>query len=76
MGGRGAPTQGIEVKHEFADAAGAAVLKTAPPVAVATGSALGAIDMTWWVGVVTIGYIVLQGAYLIWKWRRESRKKE
>jgi hypothetical protein len=62
------------VRQELAEAAGAAALKSAPPVAVIAASTSGAIDMTWLVGAVTIGYIILQSAYLLWKWRRESKK--
>ena len=28
-----------------------------------------------WSYVLICGYVVLQAAYLIWKWRREAKKK-
>jgi hypothetical protein len=31
--------------------------------------------MTFLVGAATFVYIVVQLAYLVWKWRREARKR-
>lgn len=66
-------TQGNPVKHELADAAGAAALKTAPMVAVVGASAAG-WGVQEWMYAGTLGYIVLQAGYLVWKWIREWRK--
>lgn len=65
----------LHVRQELAEAASTAALKSAPPVAVVTATTIGAIDMTWLVGAVTVGYVLLQAAYLLWKWRREARAK-
>ncbi len=61
------------MKHEMADAASAAALKTAPMVAVAGASAAG-WGVQEWMYAGTLGYIVLQAGYLVWKWVREWRK--
>jgi len=53
-----------------------AAVKTAPPVAIAAGAALGAIDMTFLVGVGTLVYLSLQSAYLCWKWYTERKAKQ
>jgi len=39
-------------------------------------AALGAIDMTFLVGIATFTYVVAQLGYLIWKWRREAKAKQ
>lgn len=59
----------------LANEIGVAGAKTAPVAAISGLAAVGALDITFWVGVATIGYVVLQAAYLIWKWRREARKR-
>lgn len=50
---------------------GAAAKAAAPPAAIATGVAIGAIDPQWFVIVPTAIYVVAQLGYLLWKWRRE-----
>lgn len=52
-------------QHEMMRDLGLEVTKASPPAIVA------ALTLNEWVAVATILYIVLQGAYLIWKWRRE-----
>jgi hypothetical protein len=47
--------------------------KGTPPVAV-TAAAFAGWGVTEWVALITGFYVVLQGAYLIWKWRREAMK--
>jgi hypothetical protein len=47
---------------------GVAAIKSAPPVTVA------AMTLNQWVAVATIAYIALQACYLVWKWRRDSRR--
>lgn len=39
------------------------------------GFSLSALTLNEWVAIVTIGYILMQAAYLAWKWRREAEKK-
>jgi hypothetical protein len=41
-------------------------MKAAPPTAIA------ALTANEWVAIATICYIILQAAYLVWKWRREA----
>jgi hypothetical protein len=53
---------------------GAAAVKTAPALGVAAASA-GGWGMQDWVYAATFGYVVLQAAYLIWKWNRERKAK-
>ncbi len=36
-------------------------------------TAIMSITLNQWTAIAGIGYIVLQGAYLIWKWVREAR---
>lgn len=52
----------------------AEVAKSTPPALV-----IGATMRGWgpqdWMYVLTAGYIVMQAVYLIWKWRREARRK-
>lgn len=62
------------MRNEIAQAVAAAGVKSAPPIAVVAASAAGALDMTFLVGATTFVYLVVQVAYLIWKWRREARK--
>lgn len=51
---------------------GAAAAKLSPAAAVATVSASG-WSLQEWVYVVTIAYVIMQGAHLGWKWLREWR---
>lgn len=63
-----------KLNSDLANAAGVAAAKSAPPLAVVAAVESGAFNMSFWVGAATIAYVVLQGAYLIWKWRREANK--
>lgn len=65
-----------KLNSDLASAVGAAVGKSAPPAGIVGLAALGAIDMTFLVGLATIGYIVLQAAYLLWKWAKERRESK
>lgn len=58
--------------HSFTTEFASEAAKGAPPVAVATGSIIGVIDINWILAAATICYVILQGAYLLWKWRREA----
>lgn len=50
---------------------GVATAKAAPP-ALAYVSGLTVNDLIAW---LTVGYLPLQGAYLLWKWRKEAAKR-
>lgn len=52
----------------------AAGLKVAPPAILSAVTASG-WGVQEWMYAATLAYVVLQGAYLIWKWRREARKR-
>jgi hypothetical protein len=52
--------------------ASTALAKLSPAAAVATVSASG-WSLQDWVYVVTIAYVLMQGAHLGWKWIREWR---
>lgn len=67
--------QGIHVKHELAEAATAATLKAAPPVTVAAAVVSG-VTLNTVVVLLTAVYLVVQIGYLVWKWRREAKRKE
>jgi len=56
------------MKQEIANTVTVATAKTAPAVfgAVWTADTI--------VAAFTVGYIVLQAAYLIWRWRRERKR--
>lgn len=49
-------------------------IETAKAVPALGGAMLYSITLNEVVAVVTIIYILLQAAYLIWKWRREASK--
>ena len=53
---------------------GAAAAKVSPPLTVAVAGASG-WGVQEWMYAVTLAYVVLQGAYLIWKWVKEARKR-
>ncbi|WP_197509474.1 hypothetical protein [Bordetella bronchialis] len=49
-------------------------IKAAPPVAVTAAVSTGWwSDPNHWLIAASLGYIALQTAYLIWKWRRQAR---
>lgn len=48
---------------------------TPPAVVSVVATAQGWSSATW-VAVATVGYIVMQAAYLAWKWYREYRRAE
>lgn len=64
---------GAEVTHhDFPTEFATEAAKGAPPVVVTVGSLVGMIDINWWLAAATLFYVVMQSAYLIWKWRREA----
>lgn len=44
-------------------------------VAFAAGGWLASIQLGTWVLFATLIGIIIQNAYILWKWRREARKK-
>lgn len=42
--------------------------RAAPAIGV-TGLSLAGIALSQWVYIVTLGYLILQAGFLIWKWR-------
>lgn len=50
------------------------ILKASPPIGVVATGWLAEIPITPIVGIVTVLYIILQSAYLIWRWRRQSKR--
>ncbi len=50
-------------------------VKAAPPVAVSVAAATDALTLNDWMLIATIGYVLIQAGYLIWKWFREWRRK-
>lgn len=48
-------------------------IETVKAVPAVAGAAAYGITLNELVAIATLGYIALQAAYLVWKWRRESR---
>lgn len=46
----------------------------APPVALSTAAMVGGLSLQEWMFAATLVYVVLQAAYLLWKWYREWRR--
>jgi len=44
--------------------------RAAPPVVVTTAVTVGGLTLNEWVALATLLYIVLQFAWLVWKWYR------
>jgi uncharacterized membrane protein YfcA len=62
------------VKGELIAEAQSAAAKLTPPAMVA-GASVAGWGPAEWMYVLTAAYVVLQGAYLLWKWRREAKAK-
>jgi hypothetical protein len=60
--------------HAFATDFAIEAAKGTPPVVVAAGSVIGLLELNVAVAILTGLYVLLQGAYLIWKWRREANR--
>lgn len=52
----------------------AQAINSTPSVAFIWCTAILSITINQWLAVFSIAYIILQAAYLIWKWVREVRK--
>jgi hypothetical protein len=55
--------------HDIGRDATSAVVKAIPPVAV------WSFTLNDWLAAVSILYVLLQVAHLIWKWRREGQAR-
>lgn len=55
-----------EIAHE--------AVKASPPVAITSWAWLQGIPIDKLLGWATLAYVVLQTAYLLWKWRREVKR--
>lgn len=53
-----------------------AVVHTTPGAASAGAARLGGLPLSDWAVIATIGFVVLQAAYLIWKWRRDYKREQ
>ena len=60
--------------HNLADEVNSAALRISPAAAVASASISG-WGVQEWMYAATLGYVVLQGVYLLWKWHHEWRAK-
>lgn len=52
----------------------AEAFKAAPPVTVTAMATVGGLTINEILGLATLVYVGLQAAYLIWKWRKESKQ--
>lgn len=60
--------------RDVASEAGGILYKSAPGAAGTAGTALtGDVMLSVLVGLATLLFVLLQIAYLIWKWRRNSK---
>lgn len=58
-------------KHDLAVQAAQA----APSVAAIIATKVLNLDVQSWLGLFGIGFIALQAAYLVWKWRRDVKRE-
>ena len=58
----------------LANEVGVAGVKTAPAVIMSAAAGIG-WGVQEWMYAATLAYVVLQGAYLLWKWHREWKAK-
>lgn len=54
----------------------AAGMQIAPGAAAASASRVAGLPLSEWLVIVSILLVVLQGANLVWKWRRDARREE
>lgn len=63
--------------QDVAPEAGAISLRTLPGAAGTVGTAMnGEVVMSTIIGVLTIVFLVLQIAHLVWKWRQDGKADE
>jgi hypothetical protein len=61
-----------EQRHDLAQAG----LHATPGGAAAAGFKMAGLGLADWVALGSLTFIVLQGGYLIWKWRRDYLREE
>ena len=61
-----------EQKHDIANAA----YQAAPGAGAAAGSRALGLPLSDWLVLASIAFVALQAGYLVWKWRRDSRREE
>lgn len=54
---------------------GAEAMKAAPPIGAVTLTVAG-FGLNEWVLLATLAYILLQAAYLLWKWARDWKRAQ
>lgn len=59
-----------EQKHDVATAA----YQAAPGAAAAGGARVMGMPLSDWLVMVSMLFVALQAAYLVWKWRRDARR--
>lgn len=59
-----------EQKHDLATAA----YQATPGAAAAGGARMMGLPLGDWLVLASIAFVVLQAAYLVWKWRRDARR--
>lgn len=65
----------VRVRSDLGNEIGVASAKVAPALGVAAASVTG-WGVQEWMYAGTLGYIILQALYLLWKWRREWKAKQ
>lgn len=61
-----------EQKHDLA----AAAYHSAPGAAAAGGARMAGLPLSDWLVLASLAFVLLQAAYLVWKWRRDARRDE
>lgn len=62
------------MRQEIGEAVSSSVARSLPPVGV-VGATVAGVPLDAWVLILTAMYIVLQSAYLVWRWLREARRR-
>jgi hypothetical protein len=55
--------------------ASVAALQSAPGVGAAVAAEAVGFASSNWVVISSVGFIIMQAAYLAWKWRRDARRE-
>lgn len=58
-----------QAHHDLGRDVTSAIAKTLPPAVV------WSLTLNDWLAIVSIIYVLMQGCYLVWKWRREWKKR-
>lgn len=61
-----------EQKSDLASAA----YQSAPGAAAAGGARVMGLPLSDWLVLVSLAFVALQAAYLVWKWRRDARRDQ